>query len=101
MRQAFARAGIGLHTVASSLERSRESSRLKCSPFTSTACAKLDCRKNRAYDCYAAFARSSTALSSTLQPAVKSPGLASSISLWLIPPTQGTKIIALGATRAM
>ena len=28
-------------------------------------------------------------------------GLASSISLWLMPPTQGTKIIAVGATRAM
>src|SRR5215475_15271457 len=33
-----------------------------------------------------AFARSSTALSNTLQPAVTSSGLASSISLWLIPP---------------
>src|SRR4051794_36863869 len=49
----------------------------------------------------AASAASSTAFSSTLAPAVRSSGLASSISLWLMPPTQGTKIIAVGATRAM
>jgi hypothetical protein len=55
----------------------------------------------RAETRYTAFARSSTALSSTLQPAVRSSGLASSISLWLMPPTHGTKTIALGATRAM
>src|SRR5437016_12923482 len=47
-----------------------------------------------------ALAVSRTAFSSTLPPAVKSSGLASSISLWLMPPTQGTKIIAVGATRA-
>ena len=49
----------------------------------------------------AASALSSSAFNSTLQPAVRSSGLASSISLWLMPPTQGTKIIAVGATRAM
>src|SRR5439155_21949992 len=48
-----------------------------------------------------AFARSSTAFRSTLKPAVRSAGLASSISLWLIPPTHGTKTIAVGATPAM
>ena len=37
-------------------------------------------------------------MSSTLQPAVRSSGLASSISLWLMPPTHGTKTMALGAT---
>ena len=35
-----------------------------------------------------------------LEPAVRSAGLASSISLWLMPPTHGTKTIAVGATRA-
>ncbi len=48
-----------------------------------------------------ALARSSTAFSSTAQPMARSSGLASSISLWLMPPTQGTKIMAVGATRAM
>jgi hypothetical protein len=36
-----------------------------------------------------------------LQPAVRSSGLAPTISLWLMPPRQGAKIIAVGATRAM
>jgi hypothetical protein len=39
-------------------------------------------------------------MSSTLQPASRSAGAASSISLWLIPSLHGTKIIAAGATRA-
>jgi hypothetical protein len=43
----------------------------------------------------------SRAFSSTEQPAVRSSGLASSISLWLIPPTQGINTIAVRATRAM
>ena len=38
--------------------------------------------------CDTAFAWSSTAFSSTLPPAVRSSGLASSILLWLIPPLQ-------------
>src|SRR5690606_23901918 len=37
---------------------------------------------------------------STLQPASRCSGRASSISLWLMPSLQGTKIIAVGATRA-
>ena len=45
------------------------------------------------------LARSSIAWSRTLQPASRSAGVAFSISLWLIPPSQGTKIIAVGATR--
>jgi len=51
--------------------------------------------------CPIAFTRSSTTFRSTLQPAVRSSGLASSISLWLMPPTHGTNTIAVGATRAM
>ena len=49
----------------------------------------------------AALALSSTVFNNTLQPAVRSSGLASSISLWLMPPIQGTKTIAEGATRAI
>lgn len=44
---------------------------------------------------------SSTACISTLAPAVAQSGLMSSASLWLIPSTQGVKIIEVGATRAM
>jgi len=40
----------------------------------------------------------SIACSSTLQPAARCSDLASSISLWLMPSLQGTKIIAVGAT---
>ena len=40
------------------------------------------------------------ACNNTLQPAVMCSGLASSISLWLMPPTQGTKTIEVGATCA-
>jgi len=46
-----------------------------------------------------AFARSMMARSSTSQPAASSSCFASSISLWLIPSLQGTKIIPVGATR--
>src|SRR5229473_1858781 len=46
-----------------------------------------------------AAARSSMARSSTLQPAARSSGVALSTSLWLMPSAQGTKIIAVGATR--
>src|SRR6266568_5154508 len=49
----------------------------------------------------AALARSRMALSSTVQPIVRSSGLASSTSLWLMPSAQGTKTIAVGATRAI
>src|SRR5689334_3077927 len=45
-------------------------------------------------------ARASTAWSSTLAPASRCSGRASSISLWLMPSLHGTKIIAVGATRA-
>ena len=45
--------------------------------------------------------RSSIACSSTLQPAVMCSGLASSISLWLMPSLQGMKIMPLLARRAM
>ena len=45
------------------------------------------------------LARSSIAWSRTLQPASRSAGVAFSISLWLMPPSQGTKIIAVGVTR--
>ncbi|MDT4825481.1 hypothetical protein FQZ97_587670 [compost metagenome] len=41
------------------------------------------------------------ACSSTLQPASRCSGCASSISLWLMPSLHGTKIMAVGATRAM
>ncbi len=40
------------------------------------------------------------ARSSTLQPASRCAGSAFSISLWLMPSSQGTKIMAAGATRA-
>ncbi len=43
----------------------------------------------------------STACSSTLAPASRSSGVAFSISLWLMPPSQGTKIMPVGATLAM
>ncbi len=46
-------------------------------------------------------ARSSITCSSTLQPAARSSALAFSISLWLMPPSQGTKIMLVGHTRAM
>src|SRR5206468_10024352 len=46
------------------------------------------------------YALACTACSSTLQPASRSSGRAFSISLWLMPPSQGTKIMAAGATRA-
>src|SRR3546814_820556 len=42
----------------------------------------------------------SMACSKTLQPASRWPGCASSSSLWLMPSLQGTKIMAVGATRA-
>src|SRR5215813_13867376 len=48
-----------------------------------------------------AFARSIMARRSTSQPAASSSCLASSISLWLIPSLQGTKIIDVGVTRDM
>jgi len=48
-----------------------------------------------------AFARASTAWSRTLAPSVQASGEAYSISAWLIPSLHGTKIIAVGATRAM
>src|SRR5690606_35054269 len=48
-----------------------------------------------------AFALSSMAWRRTPQPAARSSGFAFSASLWLMPPSQGTKIIAVGATRAM
>jgi hypothetical protein len=48
-----------------------------------------------------AFARSIIARSSTSQPAASSSCLASSISLWLMPSLQGTKIIEVGVTRDM
>jgi len=44
------------------------------------------------------FALASIACSSTLPPASIHSGLASSISLWLMPPMQGTKTIAVGVT---
>jgi len=44
-------------------------------------------------------ARANTACNNTLQPASRSCGLASSISLWLMPSLHGTKIIAVGVTR--
>jgi hypothetical protein len=53
------------------------------------------------YGVEGASAASRSAFRSTAQPAVRSSGLASSISLWLMPPTQGTNTIAVGATRAM
>ena len=40
-----------------------------------------------------------TACSSTSQPAAMSPGVAFSASLWLRPPSQGTKIMPTGAMR--
>jgi hypothetical protein len=48
-----------------------------------------------------ALARATMASSSTLQPASRSAGLASSISLWLTPSLHGTKIMAVGVTAAM
>ena len=39
------------------------------------------------------------ASSSVWQPAARSSGVAFSISLWLMPSSQGTKIIPVGATR--
>src|SRR5262249_13769409 len=45
-------------------------------------------------------ARSSMACSSTSQPAARSLDLASSSSLWLKPPAQGTKIMPTGAVCA-
>src|SRR5215472_5032068 len=47
-----------------------------------------------------AFARSMMARSSTSQPAASSSCLASSISLWLMPSLQGTKIMASAADDA-
>ena len=44
-------------------------------------------------------ARSSMACSSTLAPAAQCPEVASSISAWLMPSLQGTKIMAVGARR--
>ena len=44
---------------------------------------------------------SSTALSNTCAPAAHSSKLVDSASLWEMPPAQGTKIIVVGATRAM
>src|SRR5258706_4233798 len=44
---------------------------------------------------------SSITFSSTLQPAARSSALAFSISLWLMPPSHGTKIMLVGATLAM
>ena len=46
-------------------------------------------------------ARSNIACSNTLHPAVMCSGLASSISLWLMPSLQGMKIMPLGASLAM
>jgi len=43
------------------------------------------------------FAVARIACSSTLAPAARSSGLAASLSLWLTPLSQGTKIIAVGA----
>ena len=59
------------------------------------------CRRSAAvgrYDTISAF--SSTACISTLAPAVAQSGLMSSLSLWLIPSTQGVNTIDVGATRA-
>jgi hypothetical protein len=52
-------------------------------------------------DVQACLARSSMAWSSTLHPASRCSGFASSISLWLMPSLHGTKIIPAGARRAM
>ena len=46
-------------------------------------------------------ARSNIACSNTLHPASMCSGLASSISLWLMPSLQGMKIMPLGASLAM
>ena len=46
-------------------------------------------------------ARASTACSSTLAPSSQASGEAYSASLWLMPSLHGTKIIAVGTTRAM
>jgi hypothetical protein len=48
-----------------------------------------------------ALARATIACRSTSQPAARSSGRAFSTSLWLMPFSHGTKIIAVGATRAM
>ena len=48
----------------------------------------------------ARWARASTACSSTLAPACRWAGSAFSTSLWLMPRSQGTKIIAVGQRRA-
>ena len=50
---------------------------------------------------YFAPARSRMACSSTSQPAARSSGVAFSISLWLMPFSQGTKIMPVGVTLAM
>src|ERR1700678_2998003 len=50
------------------------------------------------HDTISAF--SSTACISTLAPAVAQSGLMSSLSLWLIPSTQGVNTIDVGAARA-
>ena len=59
------------------------------------------CRRSAAADRYETIsAFSSTACISTLAPAVAQSGLMSSLSLWLIPSTQGVNTIDVGATRA-
>jgi hypothetical protein len=47
-----------------------------------------------------AFTRASTACRSTLAPSAQASDEAYSISAWLIPSIHGTKIIAVGTTRA-
>ena len=44
------------------------------------------------------LARATMAFRSTSQPAARSPGVASSISLWLMPSLQGMKIMPVGTT---
>src|ERR1700678_3435065 len=64
-------------------------------------CRARTCRRSAAanrYEMISAF--SSTACISTLAPAVAQSGLMSSLSLWLIPSTQGVNTIDVGATRA-
>ena len=50
---------------------------------------------------FSRFANASSTSTSTRVPAARSPGVAFSVSLWLMPRSQGTKIMPAGQSLAM
>src|SRR5215472_16487811 len=94
-----------LHGQDSGLDGDSDGSGL-CGARNSTSCAAPSVLRSNLADCGSTVqpsrrSYSSTALSRTCAPAAHCSKLVHSASLWEIPPRLGTKIIVVGATRAM